>query len=63
MLNAGCTCPKCRNGRMRTISSRQAGEQMQLRYLECTQCGERAKSLTPAQQVFRRSTVEPQQAS
>ncbi len=57
MLDAGSTCPKCNNGRMRTRSSCQAGEHHQVRYLECCACGNRAKTVVPADRVWRRSLV------
>lgn len=58
MTQAGCSCPKCSKGRMRTISSRMVSHDSQLRYLECTACGHKDKSVVPAEQVFRRAAVQ-----
>ena len=58
MLNSGDGCPRCKCGRLRTVTSRPVSESMQLRYLECNQCSHREKALVPAERVFRRSIVE-----
>ena len=58
MLSSGDVCPRCKAGRLRTITSRPVSDRVQLRYLECNGCSHREKALIAAERVFRRSIVE-----
>ncbi len=59
MARPGDICPKCGKGRIRTYTSKAAGDQ-QVRYVECQCCTYRSKIVVPSEYVCRRSFyVEP----
>ena len=59
MARPGDPCPQCKRGRIRTYTSKAAGDQ-QVRYIECPCCEFRGKVVVPSEYICRRSFyVEP----
>jgi hypothetical protein len=55
----GDVCPQCKRGRIRTRTSKAAGDQ-QVRYVECQCCDFSTKVVVPSEYIYRRSLyVQP----
>lgn len=54
MAKAGEVCPKCGEGRMRTITSRLKAAGWYKRWLRCTACNHPDTSIVAASDVWRR---------